>query len=316
VLPSARSLSVARIKHVSVAIPRSMVALRFSKSALRNVGCLSVLAALGFATVGQGAQSSKTPGGIAIPSGPWEMARASLVDVHYQAGDEADAELYLRFFDSTHQALRTEFSSFPVDALMQAPVRCSVWLHPAASDAINPGSALASTSYGATSYCELHFLAPSAYAAQDRCCTKIGEVRDTDQLHRIAAHEYSTIVLDRITRLRSGWRFHSAPEWFEQGYEEYLGCMLATEHTRAVTLGKYRELVARTPSRLADGKVENPYIDGAVLIEYLHAEFGRQKVQALLSSAANTFDEAFRETFGISQGELFERARLKLRAVN
>lgn len=94
------------------------------------------------------------------------------------------------------------------------------------------------------------------------------------------------------------------------------GTRSTTDHTRTVTLGKYRELVGRTPSRLRDGDVENAYIDGAVLIEFLHVEFGRQKVQAVLSRDTNSFDVALRSTLGIDQRELFERVRGKLRVSN
>ena len=247
-----------------------------------------------------------------LPEGSWETLDTSILDIRYQLGNKADAELYASFMEKTHQALRDEFGSFDVDALTRNPVPCTAWLHPRASGAISAGNALASTPYGSTSVCELHFLAPSAYAAADRCCTKIGEPRGVDQLHRIAAHEYSTIVMDRLTRQRTGWRFHSAPKWFEQGYEEYLGCMLASEHTRTVTLAKYRELVAKTPGRLRDGDVENPYIDGAVLVQFLHERFGKQKTQGILLSPAKTFEDALRQAIGIDQRELFNLARAAL----
>jgi hypothetical protein len=256
----------------------------------------------------------KSPGEIALPDGQWETLNASFVDIHYQPANRADADLYAELFEATHRALREEFSADDVDALMQQPVRCGVWIHPRASGTISAASTLASTSSGSSPYCELHFLAPSAYSPKDRCCTKVGEVRDRDQLHRIVAHEYATIALERLTRRRSGWQFHSAPKWFEQGYEEYLGCMLATGHTRTVTLGKYREMAAQNPTRFRDGAIDNPYIDGAVLLQYLHEEFGRQRVQAVLADPATSFDAALGHTLGLTPSELFERVGAKLQA--
>jgi hypothetical protein len=255
---------------------------------------------------------NKSPGGMALAAASWETLATPIVDIRYPEGDRADAELYARFMENTHRALRAEFSSVDVDTLTRTPVPCTVWLHPQASGTISAGNALASISYGTAPVCELHFLTPSAYAASDHCCTKIGEPRDIDQLHRIAAHEYSTILLDRLTRQRTGWRFHDAPQWFEQGYEEYLGCVLASDHTRKVTLAKYRELVANAPDRLRDTDVENPYIDGAVLVEFLHERFGREKVQAILMSTASTFEDAFRQATGNSQREFFVFVRAAL----
>jgi hypothetical protein len=256
---------------------------------------------------------SKTPAGVVVPGGKWETLRTGEVDIHFQLPNASDARLYAGFFESAHRRIRDEFSGFDVDALASQPVRCGVWLHPTSGDAVSAGGALNASSGGPAAYCELHFLTPAAYTEKDRCCTKVGEVRDVDQMNRIAVHEYVTIVLDRITRQRSGWRYHSAPKWFEQGYEEYLACMIASEHTRTVTLSKYRDLLAGTPSRLRDnGEVENPYIEGTVVVEYLHAEFGRQKVQAILTNPSKTFDEALRATLGFDQRELFERVRTKV----
>jgi len=298
-----------------------MVFLKLGTRTLRSMCAIALAVLLASELVsaaesraGQAGTQNKSPGGVELPDGSWETLITPILDIRYQAGDKADAELYAGFLEKTHRALRDEFSSVDVDALTRNPVPCTVWLHPRASGAISAGNALAATSYGAASLCELHFLAPSAYTAPDRCCTKIGEPRDVDQLHRITAHEYSTIVLDRLNRQRAGWRFHSAPKWFEQGYEEYLGCMLASEHTRTVTMAKYRELVAKTPSRLRDGDVENPYIDGAVLVQFLHERFGRQKTQGILLSPAGTFEDALRQTIGIDQRELFNLARAALTA--
>lgn len=254
---------------------------------------------------------AKSPGGIVVPIVSWETL-TQLVEIRFASEYKADAKLYAKFIDNTHRALRTEFNSRDIDALVRTPVPCSVWLHPQASSAINAGSALATTGYGSSPVCELHFLTPSAYAATDQCCTKVGERRSLDQLHRIASHEYSTIVLDRLTRSRTGWRFHDAPEWFEQGYEEYLGCIIASEHTRRFTLAKYREILTKEPTRLRENGVENPSIDGTVLVQMLHERFGREKVRAILSSRATTFDDAFREAIGISPVEFFDIARAAL----
>jgi hypothetical protein len=284
---------------------------------MRLVAIVGVLAASLSACASQEAGSTKTAAGVALAAGSWTTLSTPFVDIHYFPEYKADADLYVQFFDVVHQALRVEFTRVQVDKLLQEPVRCGVWLHPAKSRRVRTGTGLAETSYGETTYCELHFVTPSVYSARDKCCSLVGERNDdVDQLRRLVAHEYSTILLERICRQRAGWQFHSAPRWFEQGYEEYLGCILAGDHTRTITLGKYRELVVRTPSRLGDDEVTDPYTDGAILIELLQAEFGREKTQAILWNPAATFEEALRKEFGLSQRALFERARARFQKTN
>ena len=68
---------------------------------------------------------------------------------------------------------------------------------------------------------------------------------------KLVMHEYSTVLLDRITRAKkAGWSFFSGPSWFVQGYEEYLGLMLSSPRNRTAVLGKYLARHKGGPGRI------------------------------------------------------------------
>jgi hypothetical protein len=115
------------------------------------------------------------------------------------------------------------------------------------------------------------------------------------------------VFLERLNRKHAQWHFHDASNWFEQGYEEYLGVMLSTEHNRTVTLEKYKDLVRRDPHRVGYFGVTNDYSDGAVLMLFLHEEFGKGKVHAVLLSKAPSFAQAMAKELGVDPEQLAKR---------
>ena len=114
-------------------------------------------------------------------------------------------------------------------------------------------------------------------------------------------HEYSTILLDRLTSAKaSGWRFFAAPPWFVQGYEEYLGAAVLRTPTRDAVLSAFVRQHA-DPGRVQfhpQLTVKDSYVDGAVLLHFLHEEFGGDRVRAVLDSTQAKFDEALATALG------------------
>jgi hypothetical protein len=127
----------------------------------------------------------------------------------------------------------------------------------------------------------------------------------------VLVHEYGTILLEQITRARAkGWRFYDAPGWFVQGYEEYLGLTHSTPHNRKVVLPKYLALQKADPLRVRIGfgiGVRNDYLDGAALLHFMHEAFGKEKVQAILTSEAPTFEAGAGPALGVSLEEFGRR---------
>jgi hypothetical protein len=130
---------------------------------------------------------------------------------------------------------------------------------------------------------EIHLLALSAHRP---ATTAVGEPMDENYIFKNLVHEYSTILLEQMTLAKpTGWNFYGAPSWFVQGYEEYLGLTLSSEHSRNVTFPKYRDLHRQDRNRVTRAfEVKNPYLDGPVLVEFLHESYGKEKVQAFLMS--------------------------------
>lgn len=126
----------------------------------------------------------------------------------------------------------------------------------------------------------------------------MGEPKDMDYLFRTVVHEYSTVILERLTRnKKQGWRFFSAANWFVQGYENYLGLMHSSEHSRNVTLSKHVQCLLAAPERITFDfgiTVQDPYTDGTILLTFMHEVYGKEKVQALLVSEQPTFGKAMR----------------------
>src|SRR5262249_52011309 len=136
--------------------------------------------------------------------------------------------------------------------------------------------------------------APSLLSPKGR--SAIGEPLDTRYFEKNTAHELSTIFIERVTLNRgSGWRLYSAPSWFVQGFEEYLALNCSTEHARRVTLPTYVAAVRASRSRAASGITgtdpgKDPYIQGAVRLLFFHRVFGKDRVHAILTNGAPTFD--------------------------
>jgi hypothetical protein len=163
----------------------------------------------------------------------------------------------------------------------------------------------------------IDWLTPSGFRPGFR--NSLGEPGGEDYFAKVLVHEYATILLERITRSRAkGWRFYDAPAWFVQGYEEYLGLTHSTPHNRKVVLPKYLALVKKDPHRVRIGfglGVKDPYLDGAVLLHFMHETFGKAKVQAILTSEAATFEKAAGPALGVTLeefGRRWERWRKKL----
>ncbi len=151
-------------------------------------------------------------------------------------------------------------------------------------------------------------LAPAGFSASYRDIA--GLAAGEDHHAKVLGHEYATVLLDRITAQKAaGWRFFSAPSWFVQGYEEFLAVALLDAATRDDVL----ELWARAqadPDRVRfhpSFAVKDPYLDGAVMLHFLHDSFGAERVRALLAAGQPTFDEAFVATFGGSLDSLEAR---------
>jgi hypothetical protein len=238
----------------------------------------------------------------------WSVYSTDYYQVLYQPRHDADAKKIKGFLDAGITSLKKEFADFPVDELLK--VNCLIYLHPQRTDKASEihagiGTGVTNGKYSAV----IDMLAPAAYDPNHR--TNINEPVGDDYFYKLVMHEYSTILLDRITRSKkAGWNFFSAPRWFVDGYEEYLGLMLSSPRNRKEVVAKYLAMHKEDPDRISLDfgiTVKNDYIDGALLVLFMHETFGKKKVHALLMSEERSFGKAIRSVLGVGLEEFQKR---------
>jgi hypothetical protein len=148
----------------------------------------------------------------------------------------------------------------------------------------------------------------------------VGESKAADHhRYRYIVHEYSSIWLGVIVRdKQKGWHVNGndAPNWFWQGFQEFLGMTLSSQHSRTVTFSKYMAAVKNEPDSvlLARGYkdktqriiVQRDYTDGFALLAFMHDRFGREAVQNILTSQQETFWQAMNEAFQMNADEFYD----------
>lgn len=247
--------------------------------------------------------------GAAAGQSEWRSLPGVGFEVSYQAGNQADAEQLARILSDCAAELAREFRAHDAERLLRAS-HCNLVIHPTPNDKAGEATATLRSSYdGHVCLSEMHVLAPSAHGPTAR--TVVDEPKNEVYFRKLIMHEYGTTLLGSISRNKvAGWRFDSSPSWFVQGYEEYLGLFLTTEHSRTVTYGKYLAEIKRDPGRVSldfGVDVRDAYVDGAVVLKFMHDVWGRERVQAILTSPQGAFGGAIRESLGVGLQEFAAR---------
>jgi hypothetical protein len=238
----------------------------------------------------------------------WVVIRTDFYRLHHAPDREPDAKKVQQLLDASIAALKTEFDGLPVADLLT--VDCALYLHPKGSGKASEYSVSITTRQDGDKYTAvIDLLTPSAYSPTYR--SNVGEPAGDDYFAKLVMHEYSTILLERITRTKKGgWSFYSAPQWFTDGYEEYLGLMRTTPRNRNEVFAKYLATQKADPGRVTFEfgiSVADPYIDGALLLAFMHDEFGRKRVQAILTSREPRFGKALAAGLGVGLDEFQKR---------
>ena len=217
----------------------------------------------------------------------------------------ADVELTTQLLCTTVVRLRAMFGVERTNRLLRG-IDCVVHLHGKPTTTVTEGRAALVTKtkddkYGAT----IEILAPSGFSPTYRDIA--GLPAGADHHGKVLAHEYATVLLDRVAAEKpAGWRFFSGPGWFLQGYEEYLGAAMLHADKRDAVLDAYAREQA-DPARVRFQPafaVKDPYLDGAVVLHFLHDSFGGERVRAVLEAPQATFDEAFLAALGVPWREI------------
>ena len=231
----------------------------------------------------------------------WRTIKSQHYTIYYGKEFEADAQKAKAHLDSIIAALRKEFSDFEPDEILKK-IECHVYLHPEPNEKASDGRSVCITRGvgDGRRHAQLHFLTPTRRNPHSR--DSLGEVKDENHFFRYIVHEYSSIWLGIIARSKDkGWYVNGndAPNWFWQGYQEFLGMTLSSEHNRTATFSKYMAVVKADPDSvmLAHGYqdktprivVGRDYTDGFALLAFMHERFGKKSVHASLQANATLF---------------------------
>ncbi|MCG8409084.1 MAG: hypothetical protein MI923_28085 [Phycisphaerales bacterium] len=240
-----------------------------------------------------------------IESGTTTSPRTVLSGKHWKIRHppalEADARKIDGFMEKAYSALCDEFAEYGPKKLLEN-VRLTLQLHAKPNDYASTAVMTLHTSYRRdTCNAELHLLAPSKHGAADR--TMVGDPKDDAYFHKTLVHEYASLFMAQITRKKpKGWRFSKAPNWFIQGYPEFLSLTRASEFSRKHTLKKYKRMIKDDPNRVDFSfgvEVHDPYTDGAMIVAFMHDTFGANALQQALASRESTFGRAITQSLGV-----------------
>lgn len=248
-----------------------------------------------------------------VPSGAtseWQTASTSGYDLHYGSGNEADAAVIGTFLKTAYARIAGEFSDHQPTDLVDG-IELDVFLHPRAGEMASEQHATMTSNLARDGYkAAIHMLTPSAYKAARGDAALAGD--GADYMFRQVVHEVSAVYVQRLILGKpKGWRYDQAAPWFLQGYDEYLAGIHGRRAEDA-TLKAYRDQVRGDPARVRFGnaiQVNNPYSDGAVLVHFLHASFGREAVHNIWLSPEPTFEAALLSALDTDYGELEARWR-------
>jgi hypothetical protein len=230
--------------------------------------------------------------------------------VQSHGAQDPDVELAGRLLRGIIVRLRAEFGASLTDRLLTG-VDCTVHVYGKPTEVVDEALvSLKTASVGGLYRADLSVLATSAHRAAFHPTT--GEESGPDHSSKGLARGYATILLERLTGSRpAGWRLSDAPAWFVKGSQEYLGLVTSPRGIRERVLPEYvrRQKDERRIRFSAAIEVTDPDVDGAVLVHFLHEQFGRERLQALLAAQQPAFDAALVATLGVSLPELATRWR-------
>lgn len=233
------------------------------------------------------------------PESPrWSRAEYDEFDLYYSPDVAEDGRLIARLSQDAISRLLKQFS---IDrTVWEDRNDLSIFVHATANDDAGPGNAIVKTIRSSDRVmAEFHLLAPSAHPPH--VATGAGLPFDDAYFAKLVTHEISTLFLEYVTSTKhSGWDIYAAPSWFVQGYQEYLGLTQASIDTKVITDAYHVQAKKNRERVRVVLDVENDYIDGALLVEFLHDQYGDLAVHRLLNSGQSDFWAALFEETGLS----------------
>jgi hypothetical protein len=250
------------------------------------------------------------PPAVEKPAPPAANGRAELATdgfvVDYPAGLEADARKVADFTWDAVAAL-TDFTGLSWrDVVADGAVR--VRLSAADENRMRAGAVEVRSKFtGIALAAEIELLAPSAHPANRS--DGLGAPFDDAYFRRVLTRQTGVLFAQRLRRLRpGGFSYDAAPRWFQQGIAEWFGVELGAPEPDA-TWEMFRKRAGVVEATPAGVRVESDVLDGALLVRYLAATFGRNRLRGLLLAPETEFYDALAASCGVTPQELVSRYR-------
>ena len=222
----------------------------------------------------------------------------------YPTGFESDADMMQRLCAQASSQLEAYFAPQNPAELMK-PVSGVLRLLDGPAAGVTDNDSLADTQpRGRSLDVEVRHLTPSR--------NKTHGTWDVQHHLQMMVHELSIPFLGQITRRRwTGWQFLDekvTPDWFRDGYEEYLAIALISATGMRSPQGVHAESRSDRHGLHSHSDLDRKrYVYGASIMARLHDLTDNRTVQSILSVQRTTFDEALEAQTGFTRDTLFRR---------
>lgn len=251
---------------------------------------------------------SSSPIDQAIQGAGWSKTKSDSVTVYFSSALAADGKRITALVESAIGRLAVHFDSLGGMKLL-SDTDLSVVLYPERNERAATGRSLSETRGNRV---QLSFLSPSRY--QMGALNSAGEPFDDAAWQHQITHELVTTFAQRATMQKpSGWVYFQAPNWFMQGYEEFLGHRLSPGGDERTERLRQRLKDITDPVGISERAlvVPDPYLQGLFLVEMLHDIEGVDFDVRLFQSPEPEFWRAMNTEFGLTPSHLLEIWRKK-----
>lgn len=240
----------------------------------------------------------------------WLEDNAMFYRIKYTKEDATEIPKIKELLESFHRSFLKDSKMADIE-FKESDV--AIEIHPRTSSTVQVGAAWSIAGIqernGKSAYVGTVFI-PGPTAHDGSMQSTNGHPQDRRYFDKLLIHEVAPVYYSLFCE-RHGVDFHSSfPDWFTQGIEEYFGVFDSTPYWREQGIQSYYQRLAKNPNTLDTDfglTIHDPYNDGFLMLNFLHDEFGRDAIFALLISQEPSFGRRLKATTKISFDEYLRR---------
>jgi len=149
---------------------------------------------------------------------------------------------------------------------------------------------------------------PSITFVTPSVAAKVSSYYDADWYLGNIAHEISHIIFDKYRKIAGGYQRTDCPNWFDEGFGEYLRLLVIGEQRFDANYSWYvpeiNNIIANGLSGISDADV---YAGGAWVLRFMDSKFGINTIKAIITSKQETFWAAVTEQTNLTQSQFEEQ---------